>query len=252
MKFEDLKLKHIDYIVRFNASEKKWSAKNRPNHIVGFQMSGRALHSFQNQKFTIEENCLYFLNQKDVFDVELFESVCSYSIHFTTYEPIETDSFCIKVNNTAEIEKLLDKIEKQLNLSTVNHNLVSSYFYRLCADFDHIRKKNYSSTDTRMLAVREYMDLHFTENDCLLNAYQLCDCSMRRFHQLFKSSYHTTPSKYITTKKIELAKKLLSTGSLSVSEVSSACNFSDVYYFCKVFKANTGYTALEFKKRIHG
>lgn len=247
MKFENLKLKNIDYVIRFSSKSKKWTAKNRLNHIIGFQMAGKAVHDFGYQQFTLGENCLYFLNQKDDFTVKVLEEPHAYSVHFTTYEDIETDSFCIKINNVDEIERLLEKIERQKNLSPIADNLTSSYFYRLCSMFDEICKKNYAPADARVKDAKEYMDLHFKEKDCLDNVYTLCNVSKRRFNDLFKNAYNITPNRYIVERKTDLAKQLLKTSNLSVREIAEACGFNDTYYFCKVFKSETGCTAKEFK-----
>lgn len=247
MKFENLKLKNIDYVIRFSSKSKKWTAKNRLNHIIGFQISGKVAHDFGYQQFMISEDCLYFLNQKDDFEVKVLEEPISYSVHFTTYEDIETDSFCIKINNVDEIERLLEKIEKQKNLSPEADNLASSYFYRLCSIFDEICKKSYSPVDSRVKNAKEYMDLHFKEKDCLDNVYKICNVSKRRFNDLFKNVYSITPNRYIVVRKTDLAKQLLKTSNLSVGEIAEACGFNDTYYFCKVFKSETGYTAKEFR-----
>lgn len=247
MNFSNLKLKNIDFVIKFRSKQKRWSAKNRLNHIIGFQSKGRGKHDFGYQEFVIGEKYIYFLNQKDNFDVEMYEDCFSYSVHFTTYEPIEDDSFSFKINNEDEIVALLDKIEKQKNLSPDADNLASSYFYKLCSVFDELREKSCSYADKRIASAKEYIDVNFKEKTCLEDAYKLCNISRRRFNELFKNSYNITPNKYVVSRKIELAKQLLKSGSLSVSEISDTCGFSDVYYFCKVFKDRTGYTAREYK-----
>jgi len=49
-----------------------------------------------------------------------------------------------------------------------------------------------------------------------------------------------TPNRYLVTRKVEYAKKLLLSKELSVTAVAELCGFSDVYYFSKVFRKETG------------
>ena len=98
-----------------------------------------------------------------------------------------------------------------------------------------------------MLVAKEYLDLHFKESGCLKTAIDKSGLSARRFGELFRNTYDTTPNKYITSRKIEYAKSLLSAGCHSVTEISALCNFSDVYYFAKVFKNETGITPGQWK-----
>jgi YesN/AraC family two-component response regulator len=58
------------------------------------------------------------------------------------------------------------------------------------------------------------------------------------------------PLKYMITKRITLAKELLSTTDLSVEEVALKCGYSDVTYFIKVFKKAEGITPIEYKDQL--
>ena len=66
--------------------------------------------------------------------------------------------------------------------------------------------------------------------------------------RLFKNAYQTTLIKYISHKRIELARELLVTTDLSVSSVAFSCGFSDELHFMKTFKKTTGKSALQYRK----
>ena len=111
MGFSELHAKDVHGVVIYNTSMKRWTAQNRKDHIVGIQLAGSALHTFKDKKFVISRNCIYFLNQKDSYAVEILEKGIAFSVHFTTTEPIDTKSFALNVNNNAEIVLLLEKIK---------------------------------------------------------------------------------------------------------------------------------------------
>lgn len=248
MTFENMKIKEIKFAIRYVPEQRHWVAKDRNTHIIGFNLSGRELHDFGYQKFVTEENCIFFFNQRDDFSVNVYEKGLSYSVHFTTYEPVETDTFCIKTDNVGAFYPLLEKIERQASTSLGGAHLAAASFYRLCAEFDAIRRRSYTKTDPRMLLAREYIEQHFREPDCLEQTYRTAKISRRHFDELFKLHFHQTPSRYITLQKLEYAKQLLATPHLSVMEISELCGFSDVYYFSKVFKAQTNQTPSAYRK----
>ena len=205
MKFEDMKIKDIQLVIQYQSDLKRWVAKDRRTHIIGINLSGRELHDFGYQRFTVEDTCIFFFNRRDDYAVEVFEKGVSYSIHFTTYEPIETDTFCIKVANVTEFYHLLEKIERETARKNGGAHLAASYFYKLCDGFEAIRQKAYLPTDKRMTKACEYIELHFREPDCLATLYRSSAMSRRHFDALFKKHLDQTPLHYITTQKISYA-----------------------------------------------
>ena len=163
MEFTNLRLKEVHCVVKFSPTEKFWTASNRINHIIGIQFKGKVLHDFGYKKFTIGENCIYFLNQKDKFSAKVIEQSSAFSVHFSTYEEIDTDSFCIKINDNSEISSLLSKMDNLNTLYPAGNNLSASVFYTLCSVFDRIRVREYAKTDERMIKAKEFVDLNFKD-----------------------------------------------------------------------------------------
>lgn len=239
MEFKNLRVRHISGILRYKPSSLQWSAQNRPNHIVGVILDGVADHDFGYQRFTLSVNCVYFLNQKDDYEVHLrTESSTSFSIHFTTLDPISTDSFCVPVSNPDEIISILEKAG--MAHSAENELLSLSYLYQLCHKLSQLHERAYFPRDTRILAAKEYIDLHYTDPGCIVEAIKNSKLSARRFGQLFRENFELTPNRYVNYRKVEYAKTLLSTNAISVTDAAAMCGFSDVYYFSRVFKSITG------------
>jgi len=248
MNFEDMKIKSIDCAVRFTAKSDDWVAKNRKWHIIGIELSGKSVHDFGFQKYTLEANDLLFFNQKDDYVVNVLERGSSLSVHFTTYEDIDTPSFCLKDAGTPEIVSLLERMVKESAVAG-NDFKMAELFYRLCGMFEAARKKAYSKKDLRMISAGEYLDRNYREEGCIDNAADISGITRRRFNDLFKSSFGITPNRYVTKQKIEYAKQLLCLNELSVSEISEICGFSDIYYFSKVFKGETGLSPREYRTK---
>lgn len=246
MTFDDFKLKNIDNTVRFVPSLMKFSAKQRPNHIIGLQLKGSARHIFNDRRFILAEGQIYFFNQREDYDVEIIERGLAFSIHFTTYGEIETESFAYRINNTAEVLRLLERIEKQ-NPTVNKGHAVTSDFYALCTLFSEIRQKNYRPYDRRADGMREYINRNFRDSDVLSGAARESGITRRRFNDIFKEAFDVTPGRYLTGVKTNYAKKLLLSKELSVTDIAELCGFSDIYYFSRIFRNETGMTPTEYR-----
>ncbi len=238
MTFENLRIQSVRAVLRYRSDRKKWRAETRKDHIVGVQLHGAARHDFGTHSFVLSRNCVFFFNQRESYDVEVLEAGESFSIHFTTYEEIESESFCIPLANLGELPSILRRAE--LARGADRELALLSLTYRLCAEIERIREKTYSPKDARMVAAKEIIDGHMTEADCVQRAIRQSGVTPRRFGELFRNAFGVTPNRYLVTTRIERAKELLAVDGLTVTEVAELSGFSDVYYFSKVFKRETG------------
>ena len=218
MDFNNLRIKDINCALKYIPQTKEWTSKNRQTHIIGLQCTGKFYHNFGYKDFFLEPNVIFFFNQRDDYYCKTYEIGESHSIHFTTYTPVETDSFCLKVKDSREYLKLISRIERLWTLRSSENLSLMSHMYKLCSDFGKILNKKYSAADLRMLKAAEYIDEHFKENGCLDSAAALSGLSRRHFNDLFKAFYGITPNRRVINNKIEFSEMLLKTGSFSVSE----------------------------------
>ena len=194
MEFDNLKMSKICGVIRFVPKIRSWTSFNN-SHIIGYKLSGIAPHDFGYKKMSIDEGCVYFLNQSEPYHVKISEIGESFSVHFTTDTPIDTHSFSIKTENKNELIKCLEKIET-LYLTKGECNELSMYFYRLCSLIGEVKNKEYARKNCTMNVCREYMDLHFREKDCLEKSAALSNVTRRRFNDIFKKHLGVSPSEY--------------------------------------------------------
>jgi AraC-like DNA-binding protein len=69
------------------------------------------------------------------------------------------------------------------------------------------------------------------------------------FGRRFKEEVGSTPMKYLTKKRITYACELIDRGHLSIKEVAFKVGLSDPLYFSRVFRALTGTSPRQYKKR---
>lgn len=139
MEFKNMKIKDINCVIKFVPQQNKFSCNNRPNHILGIQLSGSAMHYMEKSNVMLNGGTGYFFNQKDNYNVNVIEAGLAYSVHFTTYEPIETNSFFVRISNPTEIIKQLEIIDK----TTCNGDELkqTAAFYTLSSLFNKIYEK---------------------------------------------------------------------------------------------------------------
>ena len=64
--------------------------------------------------------------------------------------------------------------------------------------------------------------------------------------QVFKRETGKTFTTYVTDMRIERAKVMLMTGSVSIGGIADAVGFNDYFYFLKTFKRVTGTTPKQY------
>ena len=104
-----------------------------------------------------------------------------------------------------------------------------------------------SIEDVRLRRVVEYIHEHLTEDLTLESMSELAAMSGFHFSRAFKTETGKSPLQYVIAERISLAKVLLKTTSLTVSEVCFRCGYNDTSRFGQHFKRATGATPSQFR-----
>lgn len=119
----------------------------------------------------------------------------------------------------------------------------------MCANYiwlNNIIKLNNSNLGQE---IRLYIANHLTENlsvDSICSKYSISPSGL---YQLFQKVYGCGVVKVIREERIKRAKELLLDSKLSVSDVAAQVGILDANYFTRMFKAETGTTPKNFRKR---
>lgn len=63
----------------------------------------------------------------------------------------------------------------------------------------------------------------------------------------FQSYMRVSPVQYLLSYKLDKAKKMLQQSDSTIAEISDKCGFGSASYFCKIFRRDTGITALQYR-----
>lgn len=101
----------------------------------------------------------------------------------------------------------------------------------------------------RIVEAKTFIDRNYTKRiDVREVANEAC-FSKFHFLRLFKAAYGKTPHQYLTSLRIEEAKRLLSQEGVIISAVCFDLNFESVTSFSKLFKKHTGISPTVYVKQ---
>lgn len=89
---------------------------------------------------------------------------------------------------------------------------------------------------------------NFMRNISLSDIAYACSCSESTICHLFKYYMGMSTQKYILNLRIEQAKKLLETSSLSITDIALMSGFSNSNYFSTAFKKEVGKSPTEYRR----
>lgn len=93
-----------------------------------------------------------------------------------------------------------------------------------------------------------YISKHYNSRISLSDVAEEIKLSPTYLSALFKKETGNNFSDYITTFRIDMAKKLLENGDKNISEIAFAVGYNDGLYFSKIFKKCVGVSPKEYKK----
>lgn len=103
-----------------------------------------------------------------------------------------------------------------------------------------------SKNDTFTKAL-DYLNTYFCLDESLEEIAKKLNVTSFYLCRLFKEQMEVTPNKYITNLRIAKAKKLLNSTDANIVDIARECGYSDLSYFCRVFKSVTDLSPLKYR-----
>lgn len=155
-------------------------------------------------------------------------------------------------------EKLIDiGIEKNEagnianGLTQVSEDLIGSFvkIMTICAQYLTLSNAMPGTKPTTAEAARRYIHENLNKRLTIKDICQEVGCSKTTLISAYKKQFGVCVNTAIKKAKLDEAKRLLSSGKMSIYEVSQATGFYDQSYFSKVFSAEYGITPSDFRKK---
>ncbi len=145
------------------------------------------------------------------------------------------------------LSDLQDAYWKQPQVEQNRMEILVNYL-RVCAYV--IQKENLISVNHSSLTVRfcEYLRENLYQHVSVSSTAEALKCSASHLSRVIAKDLHTTFSAYLNERRIEEAKRLLTTTNLSVKEIAQRLTYEEATYFMHVFKKSTGMTPSSYRK----
>lgn len=202
-----------------------------------YHIGDKVYHIVPGDIFVIPPNTTHYFNafipytdiyaMVDCVDFEESFRTKDYDNNILALMEILRKTFLIKDGN---YWKIADSLWQTINLYLQNNRTIH-YKHAFIGELKNTIDNNVSNSEFSITSV-------------------ICDMGYQQDYvrKCFSAEFGTTPSKYLTTLRINQAKELFENHSeILVEEVAFRCGFRDTFYFSRVFKKLTGVSPLQYK-----
>lgn len=211
------------------------SAKVNPDIIQGFLREGKQeeIRDFVNG---------YLAGVKDALESRLFRDYLLLNVRFTTVNYMEM----IGVNQQ---DFLPEEDDRKVREASGNGGNIDAYMLELLERALVLRDKESDNQGRHVLKKGlKYIEENFSDESFSLNSVAgAIGVSSNYFSSIFSQEMQMTFIEYVTKKRMEKAKKLLSQTQLHSSEIAGEVGYKDPHYFSFVFKKTVGCTPREYR-----
>ncbi|MBO5159174.1 MAG: AraC family transcriptional regulator [Lachnospiraceae bacterium] len=161
--------------------------------------------------------------------------------------------------DTKEQIQILEKIKKasilqaQENTEFQVRNIFSEIWLLLLEEINNLKEPehfSHSVNQERILTMMSYIQENYAEKLSLEMIASSATISTREALRCFQFCIQQTPFEYLMSHRIEMAKKLLRSTNLSVTDIAVQTGFSNSAYFSKIFKRECHTTPLAYRREV--
>lgn len=160
--------------------------------------------------------------------------------------------YCIDIQDKERMSRLFEQlVEPQGNSALVTLIRQKAVMLELLATYlEHVPVRilqHRNEEINRLNIIHDYVDKHLHLSVSVDELAALLHLHPNYFIAYFKKHFGISPLKYVNRKRMEKAKTLLMTTSLSVKEIAALTGFADTNHFTKFFRKESGFSPTEFR-----
>ena len=217
------------------------SVAARPYHALAFRICGSASFSQGNLNSTTNTGDVFYMPANRSYKATYQEKNEILVIHFESDLISKMENY--QLNNPHTISILFHRMYDIWNKKE------DGYYYSalsvMCEILEKISVQQSPSLRNETMKafedVVEYMEKNYTSSECSVKEMVAkAHMSNTYFRKLFFKKFNMNPTRYLISKRLIYAEKLLSTGKYSIKEVAELSGFCDVKYFSRIVKKEYG------------
>lgn len=229
--------------------------KKRSSDCFVYVLSGEAEYIFDGKSYFVKAGNIVYLARNSQYSVRVTDENYTFfyvDFYFENPKQVVFENEIYTAKGIAALEKTFEKLYHLWKSGFVADRLMANaLLYQIYSEIMKNKSTQYLSAKSKekMEFAASYILEHL--DDCNLNAADLsrrCMLSETHFRRLFASLYHTSPIKFITARRMKLAKELLISEKLPIAEIAVRCGFQNHYYFSLVFKKEIGMPPGSYRK----
>lgn len=224
---------------------------HRPKGLYGisFAIDGEAVYRHNGKTYVSDKDHVILYPQGKDYIMECTKPGSFTLVNFEA-EGYDLEEFlCIKIPHVEKFIKDHEVITKISSLKLPNWRLeVMSILYNTLSRV--IKYTDVNSSFPALWAAVDYIRDNIRNPELSIQGMaNAVGFSEVHFRKLFKKSYGISPKQYLQNLRLDMAKNLLETGNVSISNIATECGYSSIYYFSKLFKEKTGYSPYAYRER---
>lgn len=260
VKFQIPGNKHIDFKIRKTNTNvgRHWHNYFELEIIVG----GYGKEVIGGKEFEVFPGCCYLLSMEDYHSVEIYETLeilhLSFDENFLTEEQLErilnnkSLPFSVLEPENLEVIKnlfLVCKAEYDAfsGESRCLKKLIECLLIKVLDSFSMSEKGNMREMSEALRSAVLYIHTHFQKPISLDEVAQVAKYNASYFSSIFSSEFRVTFSEYLTSLRINYAKRLLRSTDEGIEQIGKRCGFCSPSTFLQAFKKSEGKTPSAYR-----
>lgn len=241
-------------LVKSSAGDKMKVFTDRKYHGLVYYVGGKSTYSFSEKKLIARKGAVVYLPQHRDYTASSQEDGECIAVNFEVLSKLNAAPSVHYFENHELYHNLFVQIEKEWVFKKNAYRAkCKALLYEIIALLAENLSMDYGARhqSSKLNKAISYLEANYNNKE--LNVQYLADLSgmsVSYFRQLFTAVYQLAPIKYINKIRISRAKDLLSTGYYSVTDTADMVGFSNVYYFSRAFKKQTGMTPSDYRENI--
>lgn len=240
---------------------------------VSLKRGINGLLKYGQQEYDFDEGVMFFISPNQVFRIETEEkaheeksgwmllihpdflwntSLASTIKHYDFFDYSVSEALFLSEKEEKTVNRIIDSIrqEYQANIDKFSQNIIVSHIETLLSYSERFYERQFITrkiTNHQMLSRMEnLLNEHFSSNSLAIKGLPTVQLIAEELHvspnylsRLLKTLSGQSTQQFIHDKVIEKAKEMLSTTSLSISEIAYGLGFEHPQSFTKLFKNKT-------------
>lgn len=231
------------------------------SYCILYTPNGHGELSYKNKTYVIEPNTVLFIdcncshgiklhNIKDS-ELQIIYINGSNIRHFYKIFS-ENNYFLCKLDILSDIPHILQKLFKyREHISKYSEFIMSNLITTLLTSLLLNKERdenNIGNAPKYILDIKSLLDYNYNHSYSLDELSKQYNVSKYKIVRDFTAYLSISPINYLINRRIDVAKKLLLTTTLSIYEISDSIGIENTNHFINLFRKSTGFTPLNYRK----